>query len=55
MLLTLLSSLFGVASGVLPNIVKIMEVKQNNAHEIALTFFLVSGLRIGFLSGLFNK
>ena len=37
MLLTLLSSLFGVASGVLPNIVKLMEVKQDHKHEIELT------------------
>jgi len=37
MLLTLLSSLFGVASGVLPNIVKLMEVKQDHQHEIELT------------------
>ena len=37
MLLTILSSLFGVASGVLPNIVKLMEVKQDHKHEIELT------------------
>lgn len=37
MLLTILSSLFGVASGVLPNIVKLMEVKQDQRHEIELT------------------
>jgi hypothetical protein len=37
MLLTILSSLFGVASGVLPNLVKLMEVKQDHKHEIELT------------------
>jgi hypothetical protein len=37
MLLTILSSLFGVASAVLPNLVKIMETKQDNRHEIELT------------------
>lgn len=37
MLLTILSSLFGVASSVLPNLVKIMEVKQDHKHEIELT------------------
>ena len=37
MLLTILSSLFCVASAVLPNLVKIMETKQDNRHEIELT------------------
>lgn len=37
MLLTILSSLFGVISGVIPNVVKIMEVKQDHKHEIELT------------------
>jgi hypothetical protein len=48
-MITLISTIFGVLSSLLPNIIKIFEKKQDYAHEIALTKLKMDAAKEGLL------
>jgi hypothetical protein len=48
-MITLISTIFGVLSSLLPNVIKIFEKKQDYAHEIALTKLKMDAAKEGLL------